>query len=99
MSRPDDRSEERAWEDGTPTFEERLRIAVRQNPVRGGVIAALFLLSFGFLVGGVIEFRDAIRGAIVGFASALLAGNLTAILAVAVVLLGVGTVTLLLRRA
>lgn len=99
MSRPDDRSGERAWDDGVPTFKQRLGLAIRQNPVRGMVIAALFLLSLAFLVGGLIEFRDAIWGAIVGFASAVLAGNLTAILAVAVVLMAVGTATLLLRRA
>ncbi|GAB7013912.1 hypothetical protein [Halolamina salina] len=98
MSRPDDRSGERAWDDGVPTFKERLGLAIRQNPVRGMVIAALFLLSLVFLVGGIIEFRDAIWGAIVDFASAVLAGDLPALLAVAVVLMGAGTATLLLRR-
>ena len=98
MSRPDERTEERAWDDGVPTFGERLRLAVRQNPVRGLVIGALFLLSAVFLVGGLIEFRDAIVGALVGAASAVLAGEPTALLAVAVVLVAVGTGTLLLRR-
>ena len=99
MSRPDDRGEERAWDDGAPTFKQRLRLAIRQSPVRGLVIVGLFLLSLVFLVGGLLEFRDAIWGAIVGFVSALSAGNPTAILSVAVVLVAVGTVTLLLRRA
>lgn len=98
MSRPDDRSEERAWDDGAPTFTERLRLAVRQSPVRGLVIVALFLLSSVFLVAGLIEFRDVIWGAVVGAASALLRGEPMALLAVAVVLGAVGTVTLLLKR-
>lgn len=98
MSRPDERTEERAWDDGVPTFWERLRLAIRQNPARGLVILALFLLSSVFLVGGLIEFRDPIWGAIVGAVSAVVAGEPTALLAVAVVLVAVGTGTLLLRR-
>jgi hypothetical protein len=98
VSRPDERNEERAWDDGAPTFGERLRLAVRQNPTRGLVIVALFLLSSVFLVGGLIEFRDPIWGAIVGAASAVLAGDPTALLAVVVVLVAAGTGTLLLRR-
>lgn len=99
MSRPDDRGGKRPWDDGAPTFKERLRLAIRQSPMRGLVIVGLLLLSLVFLVGGLLEFSDAIWAAIVGFASALLAGNLTAILAVVAVLVAVGTATLLLRRA
>jgi len=98
VSRPDDRGK-RPWDDGAPTFKERLRLAIRQSPMRGLVIVALLGLSLVFLVGALLEFSDAIWAAIAGFGAALLAGDLTAVLAVVALLVAVGTATLLLRRS
>ncbi|GAB7094365.1 hypothetical protein JCM30237_15170 [Halolamina litorea] len=98
MSRSDERDRVGAWDDGMPSFRERLKLAIRQSPVRGVVVLLLLLLGLSFLVAGIVAFRDAIWAAVVDAASGLLAGEPLAILGAAVVLVAVGVPILLLRR-
>ncbi|NHX35339.1 MULTISPECIES: hypothetical protein [Halolamina] len=87
MSRSDDRAGG-AWDEGTPTLRERFRLAVRQNPIRGVGILLLLLLALVFFVATAVEFR-AVESMVI-----LSVG----VLALAVVLGGIGAVTLLMRR-
>lgn len=98
MSRPDDGTRERAWDDNVPTFSERLRLAIRQNPIRGVVVMLLLLLSFSFLAAGFISFREAIWTVTRSIIASLFAGEPIALLAVALGLVAMAAVALQLQR-
>ncbi|MFW5939255.1 MAG: hypothetical protein ACOCSD_04855 [Halolamina sp.] len=98
MSRSDER-DERAWDEGLPSFRERLELAIRQRPIRGLVVLLLLLLGVSFLIAGVVAFRDAIVAAVSDAGAALLAGDPAAILALGAVLLAVAVGVLLFRRS
>ena len=87
MSRRNDRSE-RAWDDGAPTLRERFKLAIRQNPIRGGSLLLLLLLALTFLGTAVVTFRAVQWLAIIGVGVVL----------VALVIAVVGGATLLMRR-
>lgn len=87
MSRSDDRAD-RAWDEGAPTLRERFRLAVRQNPIRGVGILLLLLLALVFFVATVLAFSTVEWVVILG----------VGVLALAVVLGGIGALTLLMRR-
>ena len=87
MSRSDDRSRQ-AWDEGAPTLRERFRLALRQNPTRGVGILLLLLLALVFFVATVLAFSTVEWLVILG----------AGVLSLAVVLGGIGAMTLLMRR-